>query len=182
MSKSTIRPFLFESEVTVRGYEQENQLWFVLVDLCRGLGHTNPAEAARGLDDDEKGISSIDTLGGRQELIVVNESGLYSLIFKSRKPDAVKFRRWVTSEVLPSLRQSGRYALDHTHGSVLPYGEKPLAERRLLVSEVNLCRLVNGKGAAMWMWAYNGLPIPPRYLLPAWVQGDLLTPSSHATI
>ena len=65
--------------------------------------------AVRRLDDDEKGVSSVYTLGGGQETTVVNESSLYNLIFTSRKPQAKAFRRWVTSEVLPSIRATRRY-------------------------------------------------------------------------
>ena len=65
--------------------------------------------ALERLDDDEKGVSSIDTLGGNQQLSTINESGLYSLILTSRKPEAKKFKKWVTAEVLPAIRKTGRY-------------------------------------------------------------------------
>lgn len=62
------------------------------------------------MDDDEKGVNTIDTPGGKQEISIVSESGLYALIFKSRRPEAKKFRRWVTSEVLPAIRKTGSYS------------------------------------------------------------------------
>ena len=83
--------------------------WFASQDVCRALGIENNRQATRKLDNGEKGVISNDTLGGRQELSAVNESGMYSLIFQSRKPEAVKFRKWVTSEVLPSIRKTGEY-------------------------------------------------------------------------
>jgi prophage antirepressor-like protein len=83
--------------------------WFVLVDVCRVLEIGNSRMAADRLDDDERGVSSIDTLGGTQQVTVINESGLYSLILTSRKPVAKAFKKWVTSEVLPAIRKDGAY-------------------------------------------------------------------------
>ncbi len=83
--------------------------WFVAADVCEAL--TISTEATRRLDDDEKGLHTTQTLGGQQEMTVINESGLYSLILTSRKPEAKKFKKWVTSEVLPSIRKTGGYAL-----------------------------------------------------------------------
>lgn len=85
--------------------------WFVAADVCAVLDLSNPTESARGLDDDEKGLRITETLGGEQKLLCVSESGLYALIFRSRKPVAKRFRRWVTSEVLPALRKNGTYTL-----------------------------------------------------------------------
>ena len=88
---------------------QDGQPWFVSADVCALLEHSNSRMAVAKLDDDEKGITSVYTRGGEQNLSVVNESGLYHLIFKSRKPQAEAFRRWVTTEVLPSIRKTGGY-------------------------------------------------------------------------
>lgn len=87
----------------------EGHPWFVLADLCRVLELTNPSMVCDSLDEDEKGLSITDTLGGRQKMLTVSESGLYALVFKSRKPEAKTFRKWVTAEVLPALRQTGKY-------------------------------------------------------------------------
>lgn len=83
--------------------------WFVAKDVCDALGIGNSRQALTALEDDEKGVSITDTLGGPQELATVNESGLYALIFRSRKPQARLFRRWVTGSVLPAIRRTGRY-------------------------------------------------------------------------
>ena len=83
--------------------------WFAAKDLCELLGLDNSRQAVSRLDDDEKGVISSDTLGGKQELTFVSESGMYALIFQSRKPQARAFRKWVTGEVLPSLRKYGYY-------------------------------------------------------------------------
>lgn len=85
--------------------------WWVLKDVCDALGIVNSREAADRLDDDEKGVVKSDTLGGAQGLTTINESGLYSLILRSNKPDAKRFRKWITSEVLPSIRKTGRYSV-----------------------------------------------------------------------
>ena len=94
---------------SVRVVMREDEPWFVAVDVCRVLEYVNVPQAVGKLDDDEKGIYSIDTLGGQQEMLIINESGLYSLILTSRKPEAKKFKKWVTSEVLPAIRKTGRY-------------------------------------------------------------------------
>lgn len=91
---------------------EDGNLWFVAADVCRVLEITNVSQACDDLEDDEKGISITDTLGGPQRKLTVSESGLYSLVFKSRKPEARKFRRWVTKEVLPAIRKTGRYSME----------------------------------------------------------------------
>lgn len=87
----------------------KNEPWFSTQDVCRALDIEYYRDAASRLDADERGSLVVDTLGGNQSISAVNESGLYSLIFQSRKPEAVKFRKWVTSEVLPSIRKTGEY-------------------------------------------------------------------------
>lgn len=90
--------------------------WFVAADVisCLGLGATRISEALDALEEDEKGYGKIVTLGGEQQVRLVTESGLYALIFKSRKPEARLFRRWVTSEVLPAIRRTGAFAVPST--------------------------------------------------------------------
>ena len=85
-------------------------VWFVAADICAVLEHTDPSKAVAGLDDDEKGRRNVPTLGGLQQMVVVNEPGLYSLIIRSRKPEAKAFRRWITHEVLPAIRKTGGYS------------------------------------------------------------------------
>lgn len=108
-----------------------DQPWFVAKDVCDALGLSNPTEAVRGLEDDEKGLRITETLGGPQQLVVVNESGLYALIFRSRKPHARLFRRWVTGTVLPTIRRTGAFAVrapDRRQPELPPPGEGgPLA-------------------------------------------------------
>ncbi|MEU2106425.1 BRO family protein [Nocardia sp. NPDC019255] len=84
---------------------------FVAADVCRVLGHSNPSVAVAGLDDDERGLRIVETPSGAQQMVTVTEAGLYTLIIRSRKPEAKKFRRWVTHEVLPAIRRTGNYSI-----------------------------------------------------------------------
>ena len=93
----------------VRTIQHGDEVWWVLRDVCRVLGMTTPAKVARRLDDDEKGVSQIHTPGGTQEVTIVNEPGLYSVILRSDKPEAKAFKRWVTHDILPSIRKHGAY-------------------------------------------------------------------------
>ncbi len=106
---STVIPFDFEGNGVrvVRG--EDGETWFVAADVCRILEHGNSRQVVSRLDEDEKGVRIVDTLGGLQEMTVINESGLYSLALTSRKPAAKRFKKWVTSEVLPSIRKTGGY-------------------------------------------------------------------------
>lgn len=93
----------------IRTIMKENEVWFVAKDVCDVLDLSDTSKALARLDEDEKGKNSIRTLGGNQELLSVNESGLYSLILGSRKAEARAFKKWITSEVLPSIRKHGGY-------------------------------------------------------------------------
>ncbi|MEA3452450.1 MAG: Bro-N domain-containing protein [Bacteroidota bacterium] len=89
--------------------KQDGSIWFVAKDVCDALGYTNVDSAVRKLDDDEKLNRKIYASGQNREMTTINESGLYTLILRSNKPDAKKFRRWVTGDVLPALRKYGTY-------------------------------------------------------------------------
>ena len=89
--------------------DQQGEPLFVAADIAKVLEYTEASAMTRHLDDDEKGLTIVQTLGGSQELITINESGLYSAILRSRKPEAKLFKRWVTFEVLPSIRKHGGY-------------------------------------------------------------------------
>ena len=91
----------------VRTVLQNGEPWFVAADVCRALDIA--PTATRRLDDDEKGLRSTQTLGGMQEIVIINEPGLYSLVLGSRKPEAKAFRRWITHEVIPAIRKTGGY-------------------------------------------------------------------------
>lgn len=113
---SNVIPFNFGRQ-QVRTLLVNDQPWFVAADVCASLAIGNVSLAVNGradresdgLDEDEKGIATVNTPSGAQEMLVVNESGLYALIFKSRKSEAKQFKKWVTAEVLPTIRKHGRY-------------------------------------------------------------------------
>ena len=93
----------------VRVVQVDGEPWFVAADVCRALEISNSRDAVARLDDDEKGVGSTDTLGGKQGMQIINEPGLYTLVLGSRKPEAKAFKRWVTHEVLPTIRKTGSY-------------------------------------------------------------------------
>jgi len=95
----------------VRVVEQDNELWFVAKDVCDCLGLTDTSRSVGRLDDDEKGTSSIRTPGGSQNLLTVNEYGLYNLVLSSRKAEAKEFKRWITHDVIPAIRKTGSYSM-----------------------------------------------------------------------
>jgi prophage antirepressor-like protein len=101
---------------------------WVARDVCRVLEIGNTSDALSRLDDDEKGIASIDTLGGKQNVSVINESGLYSLILTSRKPEAKDFKKWIKKEVLPQIRQTGSYSINK---EIKKYSAAMIREARL---------------------------------------------------
>jgi prophage antirepressor-like protein len=106
---SEIGVFAYEG-TEVRTVVRAGEPWFVLADLCRVLGLTTPARVAERLDPEGVSQTPIPTSGGRQQLTVVNESAMYEVVIRSDKPEAVALRRWITSEVLPSIRRSGSYS------------------------------------------------------------------------
>ncbi len=104
-----IQFFEHESFGQIRVIDREGEPWFIAVDVCRALDISRTQ--TRRLDDDEKGVHLTHTPSGDQEMTIINEPGLYSLVLGSRKPEAKAFKRWVTHEVLPAIRQNGYYAL-----------------------------------------------------------------------
>ncbi len=107
--QNSLIPFAFEDALVRVAVDELGDPWFVAKDVCGVLGLSNVTEATRSLDMDERGSEFLNTPGGRQEMLTVSESGLYALIFTSRKPQARAFRKWVTAQVLPTIRQTGRY-------------------------------------------------------------------------
>lgn len=96
----------------IRTVDQNGEPWFVGKDVAAALGYGNPQKAIRDhVDEQDRGVNEMDTPGGKQSIAIINESGLYSLIFGSKLEGAVRFKRWVTSEVLPTLRKTGSYMM-----------------------------------------------------------------------
>lgn len=107
----SVNPLTFNfSNHAIRVVMIDNIPWFAAVDVCAVLKIVNSRRAVSRLDD-EKGVRTMNTSGGDQQLSIINESGLYSLILTSRKPEARNFKKWITAEVLPALRRHGKYEM-----------------------------------------------------------------------
>lgn len=160
--------FTFTTQ-SVRVIMIDDAPWFVATDVCNALGIENNRNATARLDDDEKGVRTMDTPSGQQELTIINESGLYSLILGSRKPEAKRFKKWVTAEVLPAIRKTGSY-----HAA--PAAAPDAAHETLAAKDMgNLTRLVWLICNAFWghqawtqaVWyrlrQVTGTPAPQRF-------------------
>ena len=128
----------------IRTVELNGEPWLVGKDVAKALGYKNPQEALRNhVDIEDKGVSEFLTPGGKQKLPIINESGLYSLILSSKLPDAKKFKHWVTSEVLPSIRKTGTYSTASTTATVLTVDQRPLTTDDYLRAAAIVARCQN---------------------------------------
>lgn len=144
--KNEIQIFKNDEFGQVRTTTINGEPWFVGKDVADILGYSNPRDAiSKHVDDEDKGVANCDTLGGRQTLSIINESGLYALIIGSKLPTAKKFKRWVTSEVLPSIRKTGSYTAD------------PLQKQRLEID------LNNSRANVAALWLEIGNLATPEY-------------------
>lgn len=142
---NNIQIFKYENN-DVRTVEINGEPWFVLKDVCGVLGLSNHKVTAQRLDRDEVSQTYLtDSIGRKQETTVINESGLYSVILRSDKPEAKPFRKWVTSEVLPSIRKNGGYIAgqeqlspEELMAKALLVANKTLAEREARISELTV--------------------------------------------
>ena len=152
-----IQVFDFEDNA-VRVIEKDGEPWFVAADVARVLDFRDAYNATRVLDDDEKGTHNVSTPFGDQEMNVINESGLYHLVLVSRKPEAKKFRKWVTAEVLPSIRRTGAYVAPAARDDDCASGALEDGTLTQWVGIVREARLLFGKAAARAVWAQTPLP------------------------
>ena len=130
--------FIYGGE-QLRTIQQPDGLWWVLRDVCQVLGLAEPHRVASRLDDDEKGRTQMTTPGGTQEVTIINEPGLYAVILRSDKPEAKAFKRWVTHEVLPSIRRTGAYGVPPERLAHLHELQAKLEEWRGLEREFVQC-------------------------------------------
>lgn len=107
-------PFDFEGQPVRVVTDAHGEPWFVASDIAQSLAYRMASDMTRSLDDDERGTQIVRTPSGEQEMLVINEPGLFAAILKSRKPEAKRFKRWVTHEVLPAIRKTGSYATPGT--------------------------------------------------------------------
>lgn len=170
---------VFESDQfgQVRTVMQDGSPWFVAADVCRALELNDTFKAVERLDDDEKGANLIRTPGGNQEMTVVNEPGLYSLVLGSRKPEAKAFKRWITHEVLPSIRKTGSYSVLSPKDEIARINARTHQARAMMELQgadhlsrterrklhASILEVLTGKGAEYWFDAEdededNGYP------------------------
>ena len=157
------REFQFESRA-VRMLEIDGQFWWVAKDVCDVLGYQNHRDAIKKhVDDEDKGVAFCDTLSGKQKMTVISESGLYSLILSSKLPEAKKFKRWVTMEVLPSLRHAGHYEMQSAP-SRTSIPERKLAIRERHAEARKLEALAKNTRALATLAKQNGATLPPGFI------------------
>ena len=152
---SNLVSFAFEDNLVRSRLDENGEPWFVAKDVCRVLEIANHRDAVAQLDEDEKdGVGISDAIGREQETTIISESGLYALVFRSRKPQAREFSRWVRKEVLPSLRRKGHYEMPGRSGS-RPVDLNPAALRlrpalreRILGSAMQCARLMGATSMA----------------------------------
>lgn len=142
-----IQAFNYQSN-EIRTVTRNGEPWFVLKDVCMALGLAKPSNVATRLDDDERGACLMGTPSGDQNMVIINESGLYSVILRSDKPEAKPFRKWVTSEVLPSIRKTGAYSANRPQEPQ----KSALAEAKLNNSRARL--------ASVWLKLAQINPVP----------------------
>ena len=157
---NAMQNFAFEEHL-VRVVERDGEPWFVGKDVCAALGIKNHNDALADLDDDEKGVATTDPLspsvrgGGPQETVIVSEPGVYRLVFRSRKPEAERFKRWLAHEVLPMIRRTGRYDAAAEASGTVP---EPLGAKVALLNWIT-----RGRGfevAAAYMTHLGMEPLP----------------------
>ena len=129
----------------IRTTIQNGEPWFVAADVCKALDIENNRKATNRLDDDEKGVTSSDTFKKKKKLTVVNEAGLYSLVLGSRKPEAKAFKRWITHEVLPTIRRTGGYvnSAEAFIGHYLPHADE--STRTMFRAQLKAIEELNAK-------------------------------------
>ena len=153
-----VTPFTY-GDHSVRTLTIDGEPWFVLADLCKVLGINNGRMVADRLAADMKGVSQIDTLGGRQSVTIVSEPGMYEVVIRSDKPEAAAFRRWITTEVLPSIRKTGSYSTvpaltedEIVHQALQITAAKVAALTATVEHQTARLRLVEPKAAAFDRW------------------------------
>ncbi|PPF39940.1 hypothetical protein C5E05_01640 [Pseudoclavibacter sp. AY1H1] len=137
---TALMPFSYGSHA-VRTVLIDGEPWFVLADLCTVLGIESVARVASRLDEGVRSKHTLETAGGRQAMTVVNEAGMYDVVIRSDKAEAIAFRRWITSEVLPSIRKTGSYAVNPPSGAELMALAVLEAQRTIAASHARVAEL-----------------------------------------
>lgn len=135
MTDNSVQVFDSEDFGSVRALTIDNEPWFVASDIAKALGYRMASDMTRRLDEDEKGTRSMRTPSGEQDMTIITESGLYNAILGSKVPEAKRFKRWVTHDVLPSIRSHGMYATPQTVEQMLNDPDTMIATLKALKAE-----------------------------------------------
>lgn len=158
----------------VRIVEVNGEAWMVGKDVAEALGYSNPQKAIRDhVDEDDKGVNEMFTPGGKQAVPIINESGLYSLVLSSKLPNARKFRRWVTNEVLPTVRKHGAYMTPETLQAAILNPDTMIQLCQQLKAEQEHSRRLEAENAALVV--ENQIAAPKAEYFDALVDRNLLT-------
>lgn len=161
----TLKTFENAELGSVRTLCIDGEPWFVGKDVAEALGYSNSRDAlAKRVDSEDKGVANCDTLGGEQVTTIINESGLYSLIFSSKLESARRFKRWVTSEVLPAIRKTGNYSIPNETAFL-----KALTSNAALLNKIqksNKCSAESIAEATSRLYDRFGIDIPKELLEP----------------
>ncbi|SFY34845.1 BRO-N domain-containing protein, partial [Azotobacter vinelandii] len=176
---TSIIPFQFEQH-EVRVVEIDGELWWVAMDVAKVLGYSETEKMTRRLDADEKSNSQIGGLGspyGGKGITIINESGLYTAILGSEKPEAKRFKKWVTAEVLPTIRRTGQYQLKPPASRPADVAELPVvvASIEIVARSLNVCE---SSKLQMFGAAFSRHGVDPVGLLPAYAVD---APDGHVT-
>ena len=139
---NSITTYRHEQFGTIRTTTIDGEPWFVASDIAKALGYADATHMTRRLDEDEKGLHSVETLGGKQQMNIISEAGLYNAILGSKVEGAKAFKRWVTHEVLPSIRKTGSYSIPETDDDLLA--------RALIVAQDRV-RAIEGRATELEM-------------------------------
>lgn len=173
----------------VRTITLDGEPWFVGKDVAVALGYANTRKALNDhVDDEDKGVTKCDTLGGAQEMTIINESGLYSLILSSKLPTAKQFKHWVTADILPTLRKTGKYELPkvtpnpHYRTRMIKTAVKDAADTAAMIADTFGVKKPMAMTAAMQMVgkAYGVDMTPLKQFIPSESNLSTLTPTMIA--
>ena len=155
---------IFDFETNpVRLLMLDGQPHWVATDISTILGYRNAPDMVRMLDNDQKGTHSVRTLGGEQSLSIITESGMWTCVIRSKRPEAKRFVRWLTGEVLPALRRTGRYAMPEAaqlDDDEAPAAGMDLSRVTVALNLVREARKLFGVRSAQRIWLDAGLPAP----------------------
>lgn len=163
---NSVEIFDFEEQAVRAVIGPDGEWWFVGKDVCDAMGHTNHRAALHRLDDDEKGVAVVYTLGGEQQMSIISEPGCYRLVFTSRTEKAEAFKRWLAHDVLPVLRRTGRFEMPAT--STPETNDSPTLliaglEMEVVRGWLNIIRegrSLHGRSFGQALWARSPLPQP----------------------